>query len=190
MPTPVLHIIAGPNGSGKTTLFERVRDHLAIPFVNADRIAAERWPDDAQSRAYEAAQAAQDHRDSLIGLKLSFVTETVFSHESKIDLVQQALAAGYAVALHGVILPEDLAVQRVADRVRDGGHDVPENKIRERHRRLWRHIAVAVTLANETCVYDNSSPDEPFRRVALFRNGKPVGTPKWPTWAPADLVNL
>ncbi|WP_419837890.1 zeta toxin family protein [Candidatus Poriferisodalis sp.] len=190
MPTPVLHIIAGPNGSGKTTLYERVLDHLAVPFVNADRIAAERWPDHPQSHAYEAAQAAQDHRDSLIEGKISFAAETVFSHESKIDLVHQALAAGYDVTLHVIILPEDLAVQRVADRVRDGGHDVPENKIRERHRRLWRHIAEAVTLATETCVYDNSSPDKPLRRVALFQNGRPIGTPEWPVWAPAGLAHL
>ena len=190
MPSPVLHITAGPNGSGKTTFFERVQGHLNVPFVNADLIAAERWPGDVQQQAYAASQVAQEHRDTLINQKISFATETVFSHESKISLVHQALAAGYIVTLHIIIVPEDLAVQRVADRVLEGGHDVPESKIRERHRRLWRHIAEAVPLVAETRVYDNSSSDEPFRRVALFRNGKPVGVPKWPNWAPTDLALL
>ena len=190
MPSPALHIIAGPNGSGKTTFFERVRDHLNVPFVNADLIAAERWPDDVQQQAYSASQVAQEHRDDLINQRVSFATETVFSHESKIALVLQALAAGYVVTLHIIILPEDLAVQRVADRVLEGGHDVPESKIRERHRRLWRHIAEAVPLVAETRAYDNSSPDEPFRRVAYFRNDKPVGAPEWPNWVPTELVLL
>ena len=67
---------------------------------------------------------------------------------------------------------------------------MPESKIRERHRRLWRHIAEAVPLVAETRVCDNSSPDEPFRRVACFRKDKMVGVPEWPNWAPTGLVLL
>ena len=190
MPSPVLHIIAGPNGAGKTTLYERMLEHQNVPFVNSDLIAAQRWPHEVQERAYDAAQLAQRQRDVLIQSEISFATETVFSHESKVDLVRHALATDYVITLHVVIVPEDLAVQRVADRVLDGGHDVPEGKIRERHRRLWAHIGEAVLLAAEAHVYDNSSPENPFRPVAHFKNGQASGVPHWPAWAPADLVRL
>jgi predicted ABC-type ATPase len=64
-------------------------------------------------------------------------TETVFSHPSKRQLVEAAIDTGYLVSLHVVMVPEGLAVARVAQRVRDGGHDVPEDKIRSRYLRLW-----------------------------------------------------
>ena len=71
---------------------------------------------------------AAERRDELLTARTSFVTETVFSHESKVDLVKAAVEAGYLVTLHVVLVPEDLAVVRVANRVENGGHDVPEEK--------------------------------------------------------------
>lgn len=66
----------------------------------------------------------------------SFIAETVFSHPSKLELVDEARMHEYTVVLHVVMIPEKLAVQRVRYRVRAGGHDVPEDKIRQRYQRL------------------------------------------------------
>ena len=104
-------------------------------FVNADEIAKQRWPADPMGHAYDAARVAAETRARLIEPGRSFIAETVFSHPSKLDLIRAA-RAGLTVVLHVVLIPEDLAVERVKHRVMAGGHDVPESKIRERHRRL------------------------------------------------------
>jgi predicted ABC-type ATPase len=61
----------------------------------------------------------------------------VFSHPSKLELIDAARAADYTIVLHVLLIPEALAVERVRHRVSAGGHDVPENKIRESYQRLW-----------------------------------------------------
>jgi predicted ABC-type ATPase len=187
-PDPVLHLIAGPNGAGKSTLATRVIVPVThLPFVNADVIAAQRWPDAQAEHAYEAAEIAAVQRDDLIGARASFVTETVFSHPSKLDLIRDARDAGYLVTLHIVMVPENLSVARVADRVRRGGHAVPEGKIRQRYQRLWTLTAEARTLAERTHVYDNGSAATPLRPVASYERGQLVGQADWPSWTPPAL---
>ena len=188
MADPVLHVIAGPNGAGKSTLHDRVIGPVTkLELVNADVIAAREWPDDAAAHAYDAARLAAERRDELLAARTSFVTETVFSHESKVDLVKAAAEAGYLVNLHVVLVPEDLAVARVANRVRNDGHDVPEEKVRSRYARLWSLVAEAIKLVDETTVYDNSSASEPFRIVASFNRGLAVSKSVWPRWTPKEL---
>jgi predicted ABC-type ATPase len=183
-----LDIIVGPNGAGKSTLIELVLGRR-IPgsrFVNADLIAAQRWPQDPAGHAYEAAEIAAATRSALISAGQPFIAETVFSHPSKVDLVREAQMAGYTVVLHIVLVTEDLAVERVAHRVRAGGHDVPESKIRERFRRLWELVAQAAELADSTTFYNNSRLDGP-RIVATLSGGQVVGHHTWPAWAPTAL---
>lgn len=120
---------------------------------------------------------------------LPCVTETVFSHESKLDLVLDAIQRGYNVTLYVVIVPEDLAVARVADRVARGGHSVPEDKTRERYRRLWPLVAEAALVATRTRVYDNSTAANALLEVARLEHGALVSA-QWPLWTPAELVAL
>jgi predicted ABC-type ATPase len=184
---PVLYVLAGPNGSGKSTFAREVLQPVTrLPFINADEIAAQRWPGREQQHAYDAAEAAAAARDGALASRVSFITETVFSHPSKVELVYRAVALRYVVELHVMLVPEDLAVARVAYRVADGGHAVPENKVRERYRRLWELVAQARQIAHRTRFYDNSRADA-FARVADYELGLPVGTPSWPTWTPAVL---
>ncbi len=174
MADPVLHVIAGPNGAGKTTFYLRVlRPATHLDFVNADVIAAERWPD--------------VERDHGIQARRSFATETVFSHESKLSLLRQADAAGYLVSLHIVLIPEELAVARVINRVANGGHHVPEDKIRSRYRRLWGHLGHAIGVVDGARVYDNTRAAASFRLVATYLDGRLTGDPQWPSWAPPEL---
>ena len=190
MPTPVLHVIAGPNGAGKSTFQRSVLTLPTFEFVNADHIAARLWPGAEEERSYDAARLAEQRRAELVAERTSFVAETVFSHESKVDLLRRASQAGYIVVLHVIIVSEELSVARVEHRVAGGGHSVPEDKVRSRHRRLWSHVAQAIGIADETIVYDNSSATKPFRIVAAYRSGKSVQQSGWPRWAPAELVNL
>jgi predicted ABC-type ATPase len=188
---PVLHVLAGPNGAGKTTLYERVIGSVThLCFVNADVIAAERWPGEEAAHAYDASRLAAAQRDRFIAERRSFVTETVFSHPSKVELLAAARAAGYLVTLHVVMIPEELAVLRVTARVRRGGHAVPEQKIRERWGRLWEHVAAAAVLADDVIAYDNSNAKRPFRIVAQLRDRQPLRPPAWPDWTPRPLEAL
>jgi len=181
-------LVVGPNGAGKSTFVALTLARL-LPrsvFVNADEIAKQRWPDDPVSHAYDAARAAAETRARLIELGRSFIAETVFSHPSKLDLVRAAQAAHYVVVLHVVLIPEELAVERVKRRVLAGGHHVPEDKIRERHRRLWPLVAAAAARVDTATFYDNSRRDGP-RIVARLSGGIAIGSPSWPSWTAEPL---
>jgi predicted ABC-type ATPase len=183
-----LDLVVGPNGAGKSTFVELTLAPL-LPgslFVNADAIAKQRWPDDPASHAYQAARVAADTRARLIELGRSFIAETVFSHPSKLELVDAAHAADYTVVLHVLLIPEALAVRRVQYRVSAGGHQVPEDKIRERYRRLWALVAAAITRSDSATVYDNTGLKGP-RIVAQMSVGHIIGSPTWPVWTPLAL---
>ncbi len=90
-PDPVLCLIAGPNGAGKATLATPVIAPVTrLPFINADVIAAQRWPSAQADHACDASQVAAEQRRELIGARASFITETVFSHPSKLALIRDA----------------------------------------------------------------------------------------------------
>ena len=185
-----LDLVVGPNGAGKST-FVRYTLSPTIPWslcVNADEIARQRWPDAPETHSYAAARIAADTRDALIKAGQPLIAETVFSHPSKLDLLHAAIAAGYHVHGHAMLVPPDLSVARVARRVAAGGHNVPEDKIRERSARLWPLVADAILLATSATIYDSSHLYGP-RPLAIFAGGLPIGAPTWPAWAPPALTS-
>lgn len=183
-----LDLVVGSNGAGKSTFIAFTLSPL-LPgshVVNADEIARQRWPKEPVAHAYDAAQVAADTRTKLIELGRSFIAETVFSHPSKLDLVHTARRAGFTLVLHALLIPEDLAVERVRHRVHAGGHDVPETKVRERHRRLWTTVAEAIAVSDIATVYDNSRLRGP-RIATRLAGGLTIGSPDWPAWTPEVL---
>lgn len=184
-----LDLVIGSNGAGKSTfvaltLAPRRPDAV---FVNADVIAKQRWPGEEAEHSYAAAQIADRTRLELLTEGQSFIAETVASHPSKLDLVIRARRLGYIVVLHVLVVPVELSVARVARRVQAGGHDVPEDKIRERYERVWPIAQQAIEVSNHAYVYDNSRPTGP-RLIAEFNDGDPVGAVVWPDWTPSALV--
>jgi predicted ABC-type ATPase len=186
-----LDLIVGPNGAGKSTF---ARHHLlpAVPgsvFVNADEIAKKRWPGQEEIHAYEAAKIAEATRSSLIEARVAFVAETVFSHPSKLDLIRQAKAAGYTVALHALLVPLEISVARVPQRVAEGGHSVPTKKIIERYARVWPLVVQALALVDTAVVYDSSRRNANPTPVLRTHQGLAIGPVTWPKWTPADLAS-
>lgn len=182
---PVLYVVAGPNGAGKTTFCSRLlipATHL--PFVNADEIARIRWPGHEEEHGHDAAQVAAQERNRHLAVGSSFIAETVFSHPSKLELIERARAAHYIVSLHVMLVPEDLSVARARARAGQGGHSVPIAKVRARYRRLWDLLRRAVVLADDASVYDNTLAATPFRVVARYRDGQAEYKPHWPRWSP------
>ena len=184
-----LDLVAGPNGAGKSTFVElTLAPQLAgSVFVNADEIAKQRWPDDPSAHAYDASLVAAQTRARLIELGRPFIAETVFSHPSKLELIDAARSAGYTVVLHVLLIPEELAVKRVVYRVQAGGHPVAESKIRGRYHRLWALVADAIRRCDQATAYDNSGIKGP-RIVAQMTDGFIVGSPDWPDWTPQPLT--
>jgi predicted ABC-type ATPase len=188
---PRLVVIAGPNGAGKTTFYETFLASLPLPFVNADRIARTLAPEDPASIAYGAAEVADRERRELLALRRSFIMETVFSDPAgdKLGFLRDAQAAGYAVILLFVgIESPDLSILRVTQRVLEGGHDVPPDKLQQRFPRTQRNLAAALRFVAVAAVFDNSSLDQPYRHVATWHDGHEIfRDPAAPAWCPAGV---
>jgi predicted ABC-type ATPase len=165
--------LAGPNGSGKSTLYEtRIAPKFAVPFINADMIQRDEMANDDVNAAYEAAQIAARRRSALLEARKSFVTETVFSHPSKLDLIMRAKDLGYRVmTFHIGVDHPDLSVARVTERIREGGHPVPEDKIRARYDRSGPLIRQAILQSDVGHVFDNSALNQPPQRMLSFHSG-------------------
>jgi len=187
---PVLIFLAGPNGSGKTTFFEEYLDGLGLPYVNADRIALAlrhadptASSDDIDRRAFREAERL---RAAFVEAGLSFCTETVFSDPvgAKLRLLEEARTRGSAVFLIFIGLDSpSLAVARVKERVRHGGHDVPDEKLHARFPRTLANLRTAVPIVDEAFLFDNSSYDTPYRVVAVYVGGRLVSQhPPLPHW--------
>ena len=128
-------IIAGPNGAGKTTFAREFRPNEAgCPvFVNADLIAAGLAPFAPATAAMRAGRLMLRELQHHFGARQSFAFETTLSGRSYLRLIDGWQAANYRVKLIFLQLdsPEE-AIARVAQRVRQGGHDIPEAVIRRR----------------------------------------------------------
>lgn len=184
-PTKQLWLLAGGNGAGKSTFYRCALQSRGIALVNADNIARDISPDSTEQASYAAAQLAQHLRYDLLAQGVSFCFETVFSHPSKIDFMAQAKAAGYEVILVFIHLDNtELNKARVAQRVSEGGHNVPEEKIATRIPRTLIHIKAALPLADEVHLLDNSRSDQPLRRIAFLGTGKVTAYEgSLPAWA-------
>ena len=171
---PILYLIAGPNGAGKSTLYEQVlKPKVQAPFINADLIQKTELSDQSVAGSYAAAKLAAQRRAEYIAQKCSFVTESTFSHPSKLELLQQARAAGFIIMVfHVGVADAELSVRRVALRVTEGGHDVPEDKIRERFARNKALIRQAVLQADLGLVYDNSQLNRKPVLLFSFQRGQ------------------
>lgn len=189
MSCPTLHLLAGPNGAGKTTLYETAIKAFTsgVEFVNADLLALKHFGHLAKT-AYESEigqQLAEARRRDLLSARRNLVTESTFSHSSKLDLVRGAKSVGYRVVIYHVNVNDpDLAVLRVATRVEEGGHAVPEAKIRERYLRNQTLIREAVLIADRAYVFDNSMLDSPHRHIISFTGGRvSISVSPLPIWA-------
>ncbi|RCK53914.1 hypothetical protein TH25_00635 [Thalassospira profundimaris] len=182
---PSLVLLAGPNGAGKSTFYQtRIAPHFAGPFINADIIQRDELKDRSPEASYDAARIADDRRSRMLELRKSFATETVFSHPSKLQFIDDAKGRGYIVIVaHVGVESADLSVARVRERTREGGHDVPEDKIRARYDRGKPLIRDAVLRADRGMVFDNSRLNQPPQQVLLFADGRLVqAAPILPNW--------
>ncbi len=168
-----LWILAGGNGAGKSTFYRLYLSKYGIKFINADLIAKEIDSKNSENLSYHAAALAAKIREDLINQGVSFCFETVFSHESKIDFIAKAKAHGYKITLVYIHLSSpELNEARVHQRISEGGHSVPSEKIHSRIPRTMQHIKAALPLVDHVRLLDNSSQDDPFLQVAVIKSQK------------------
>ena len=198
MTPPVFYLLAGPNGAGKSTLYRAAVSEGLIPanieFVNADLFEAAELTQvvDPKERSEQARLWADRRRGALLAAGRSFVSETVFSHPSKLQLLKDSQAAGFRTVLLVVCVDDaQQLVRRVAQRVREGGHAVPPERILARYPRTLAHLKGAVRLADLALLYDTSGAAiQPPRLVARCRRGlPPVVTGQLPAWAAGVLAD-
>ncbi|MCU7905706.1 MAG: zeta toxin family protein [Candidatus Thiodiazotropha sp. (ex Epidulcina cf. delphinae)] len=165
-------MLVGGNGAGKSTFYELFLKCLGLPFVNADNLAKIAYPEDPEGRSRDAAKLAEGMRKNLLLSGQSFCFETVYSHPSKIDFAAEAKALGYYVVLVMIHLSDtSLNQARVAERVSEGGHSVPAEKIVTRVPRMLAHVRMSIPLCDLVRAYDNSSQDDPYQRVFTIEHG-------------------
>lgn len=167
---PVIVAIAGSNGAGKSTFYTTYWKQTNLPFINADVIANARGID-----AYAAAEVAESLRRNYLSRHESFVFETVLSDPvgAKVDFLAEAVESGFHVVFCFIALRDaEASEQRVNMRVTQGGHDVPAEKILERHPRTLTNLKLAIRILPRVKIYDNSDLNYPFQLVAVYRDGR------------------
>ena len=148
---PSILVIAGPNGSGKSTVTKGLP--VIGLYVNADEIKKA-----AKCSDLEAAQEAEMIRRALLETRQDFTFETVLSTERNLLLLEEAKKAGYQICAVFVLTKDSaINVHRVRNRVKMGGHDVPEDKIISRHEKSLQNLSKLVRIADRTRIVDNST---------------------------------
>lgn len=172
---PTLTVMAGPNGSGKTTITNQLLLHQWTGnsfYINPDNIAQEKFGDwNSHKAILKAAQLAMELRETCLQESQNFIFQTVLSAADKIDFLHRAKQANYFIRLFfiGTASPE-INKKRIAQRVKEKGHHVPDEKVVSRYYKSIENCKKIVSLADRLYVYDNSidyqTPTLLFRSTA------------------------
>jgi predicted ABC-type ATPase len=156
---PNLYIIAGCNGAGKTTASYTILPEIlhCREFVNADSIAAGLSPFNPESVALEAGRIMLQRIHQLMEEKADFAFETTLATRSYVSLVKKAQETGYRVRLVYFWLDDpELAIKRVAERVSEGGHNIPVEVIKRRYYRgIYNLLNLYIGICNNWMVFNN-----------------------------------
>lgn len=159
---PIVIVLAGPNGAGKSTAAARLL-RPGIVFVNADEVAKKLAGYPSRAVDLQAGRLVLEQMEALDESGESFAVETTLATRSMAPRLARLRSLGYRVRLVFVYLPDpELAIERVARRVRLGGHHIPEETIRRRHAAGIRNFfELYQFLADRWTVYDTTRESRP-----------------------------
>lgn len=166
-----LYLIAGCNGAGKTTASYGILPNIlnCKEFVNADEIAKGLSPFQPEKVSFEAGRIMLNRIDELLQKNVDFAFETTLATKSFAQTIQKAQKQNYTVTLLFFWLSSiELAKRRVALRVSEGGHNIPENVIERRYKRGINNLfEIYLPLCNNIMVFDNSdkTPQLVFKKT-------------------------
>jgi predicted ABC-type ATPase len=165
---PNLYIVSGCNGAGKTTasyaMFPEMLD--CKEFINADEIARGLSPFQPEKVAIEAGRIMLMRMNEMLRLQEDFAIETTLATKSYVNFIRRAQAEGYFVTLIYFWLESpELAIKRVEQRVRFGGHHVPDDVVVRRYFAGMRNLfTLFIPISDYWLLVDNST--DPFRIIA------------------------
>jgi predicted ABC-type ATPase len=155
-------IIAGPNGAGKTTFAKHFlpKEAQTFRFINADLIAAGLAPFNPESVSFKAARLMLNELDEYTKAGESFAFETTLSGTHYLQRIQEWKDLGYTIKLWFIALSSpELAISRVAERVAQGGHNIPEDVIRRRYKAGLENLSTYQKAVDSWVILDGNSTD-------------------------------
>jgi predicted ABC-type ATPase len=180
-----IFILGGPNGAGKTTaanvlLPEKLRIHA---FLNADEIARDIAPENVESAAISASRLMIERMRGMVHEGRSFAFETTCAGKSYLRLLKECQKEGWRISLIYLWVPSpEYSIARVARRVSQGGHHIPDEVIRRRYQTgLWNMRHLYLPLADDATIYDNR--DRALRLIARRAPGSPFQVLDEEIWA-------
>ena len=185
-------IFAGTNGAGKSTFYnmsQDIPDFKETIRINTDEIVREigNWRSDADQM--KAGKIGIKLRNEAIRQGKSFNEETTLCGKTIIKLFEKLKENGYKIDLYYVGLKNaDIALERIKNRVANGGHDIPTEKVRKRYEESKNKLEKIIPFCDSVSVFDNS---ESFRRLATIKEDKLIQkADKVPFWFNSKLKNL
>ncbi len=177
MRKPVLIVIAGPNGSGKTSTTRLVIKHEwaeQCVYINPDEIAQSKFGDWNDVNAVrQAVEYCETWREQLLQERKDFIFETVLSSEGKVDFMKRAKEAGYFIRMFFICTESPtINAARIANRVMEGGHDVPIKKIISRYEKAIINAIKVAGFADRAYFYDNSIENQNAQLLFRTIDGK------------------
>jgi len=173
---PNLYIVAGPNGAGKSTFARLFLPEYADcrEFVNADLIAAGLSPFNPEGLAIQAGKLMLERIESLAAARTDFGFETTLAGKSWVPLLEKLRGMGYRLHTFFLWVPSpELALTRIEERVKAGGHSIPEEVVRRRYARGLRNFfQVYAPVVDSWLILDSSQEDPEL--VALFVADLPI----------------
>lgn len=173
---PELIVIAGPNGSGKTSVTKKFLHHEwaeGTIYINPDDVAKDIFGDwNSKDAVIKAANYCAEWREKCLSERTSFVFETVFSAEDKIDFILRAKQMGFFIRLFFISTSSpSINASRIAKRVMEGGHDVPITKIISRYYKSIVNCETIAPIVDRLYVYDNSVDFQDAKLQFRLTNG-------------------
>ena len=174
---PVLIVIAGPNGSGKTTITTKILHHQWMEdaiYINPDQIAKDKFGDwNSAEAVMQSVKYCEVLREQCLVERKSLIFETVLSAPDKLFFIRRAKEAGFFIRIFFVSTNHpSVNASRIAQRVMNGGHDVPIPKIISRYFKSIANFKVASQLADRAYIYDNSIDGQEAQLLFRFVDGR------------------
>lgn len=182
-------LIAGVNGVGKSTLYQSLQSLHGIPRVNTDEILREFGDWRNMADVMSAGKIAVKKIARYFDEDITFNQETTLCGRLILNNVTRAKKRGYFIELHYIGVENvNIAKERVAARVKQGGHGIAEQDIEKRYTDTFENLKIVLPECDLAAFYDNTTG---FRRFAIYKNGKPIrishNVPMWYERFVADM---
>lgn len=188
---PTLYILAGPNGAGKTTFYftavEQGFIDKELPFINTDLITRNELGGYSDENFTKAETIVRGRIAGHISKNESFLIESNLARQSDYDWLKLVKAKGYEIILYFLCTSNiEINIGRVRKRVKEGGHDVPENIITDRYNMALIYLKKEIFGFEEVHLIENST--ETAAEIAVVKKGQiAIKKADCPGWANSIL---